>query len=102
MIKHITQDEYAEATGSGLKLVKFWAPWCTSCVAIEPVLQQVQEQIPSVDVLKINVEDAVEFCMGLGVSGLPALHLYKDGEVVWKEKGAKPFGYLVEKISPFV
>lgn len=102
MIKHITQDEYAEATGEGLKLVKFWAPWCTSCAAMDPILQKVQEQIPSVDVLKLNVEDAVEFSMGLGVSGLPALHLYKNGEVVWTDKGAKPFGYMVEKISPYV
>ncbi len=102
MIKDITQDEYKEATGEGLKLVKFWASWCTSCKAMDPILQKVQEQIPSVDVLKVNVEEAVEFSMGLGVSGLPALFLYKDGEHVWTEKGPKQFGALVEKISPYV
>lgn len=102
MIKDVTSTEYKEETSKGLKLVKFWASWCTSCKAMDPILKKVQEQIPSVDVLYLNVENDVEFAMGLGVSGLPALFLYKDGEHVWTEKGPKQFGALVEKISPYV
>lgn len=102
MIKDIDASTYHEAISEGLKLVKFWAPWCSSCIAMGPILKKVQEQIPSIDVIKMNVDDAVEFAMGLGVSSLPALHLFKDGEPVWKVTGAKPFGALVELISPYV
>jgi thioredoxin 1 len=102
MVKEATSKTYADSIKNGLVLVKFWAPWCTSCMAMDPVVQQVQDQIPSVDVVKVNVDEDPEFAISLGIKGIPAMFLYKDGEEVWKDKGPKAFGALVEQIAPYV
>ena len=64
-------------------LVEFWAPWCVYCRRIAPAYDKVAEQYADKLVVgKINVDDVPELAEREGIEAIPALLLYKNGEVV--------------------
>jgi thioredoxin 1 len=101
-MKNITETEWPEAIGTGLVLVDFWAEWCGPCRALGPVLEKVHEELPKVNVVKVNVDENPTLAAAQNVKALPTIQLYKDGELVWSEPGAKAFGALIQKLAPHV
>ncbi|MCA0962758.1 thioredoxin [Salipiger bermudensis] len=72
-------------------VVDFWAEWCGPCKQIGPALEELSEQYEGkVKVAKINVDHDQAVAAQLGVRGIPALFLFKDGEVVSNRTGAAP------------
>ena len=64
-------------------LVEFWAPWCVYCRRIAPAYDKVAEQYADKLVVgKINVDDVPEAAAKEKIEAIPALLLYKGGEVV--------------------
>ena len=69
--------------GSEPVLVEFWAPWCVYCRRIAPAYDKIAEQYEDKLVVgKINVDDVPELAEREGIEAIPALLLYKNGEVV--------------------
>ena len=72
-------------------VVDFWAPWCGPCRQIGPDLEALSEEYGDrVKIVKVNVDEDSEAAASLGVRGIPALFLFKDGEVVSNKIGAAP------------
>lgn len=64
-------------------LVEFWAPWCVYCRRIAPAYDKIAEQYGDKLVVgKINVDDVPEAAKKENIEAIPALLLYKGGEVV--------------------
>ena len=64
-------------------LVEFWAPWCVYCRRIAPAYDKIAEQYADKLVVgKINVDDVPEAAQKEKIEAIPALLLYKGGEVV--------------------
>ena len=69
-------------------LVDFWAPWCGPCRMLAPVLAQIAEEKSGVlKVGKVNVDEAAELAAQYGISSIPALLLFKSGQVVAQTVG---------------
>ena len=64
-------------------LVEFWAPWCVYCRRIAPAYDKIAEQYEDKLIIgKINVDEVPEAAAKEGIEAIPALLLYKGGEVV--------------------
>ncbi|MDZ7294328.1 MAG: thioredoxin [candidate division KSB1 bacterium] len=75
----------------GLVLVDFWAEWCGPCRMVAPVVEKVAADYAGrLKVGKVNVDLHGKAAMTYGVTGIPTLILFKDGQVVDKIVGAVP------------
>jgi thioredoxin 1 len=82
----------AEVKQSSLPVVvDFWAEWCGPCKQIGPALEELSETYAGkVKIVKVNVDDNPGAPSQMGVRGIPALFLFKDGQVVSNKVGAAP------------
>jgi len=72
-------------------VVDFWAEWCGPCKQIGPALEELSDEMAdSVKIVKVNVDENPGPAAQLGVRGIPALFLFKDGEVHSNRTGAAP------------
>lgn len=81
-------------------VVDFWAEWCGPCKMIGPALEELSEEYEGkVKIAKVNVDDNPNAPMQLGVRGIPALFMFKDGQVVSNKTGAAPKSALDDWIK---
>ncbi|MGR3661103.1 MAG: thioredoxin [Paracoccaceae bacterium] len=89
----VTDDTFdAEVRNSDIPVVvDFWAEWCGPCKQIGPALEELSVEFDGkVKIVKVNVDENPNSPAQLGVRGIPALFLFKDGEVVSNKTGAAP------------
>lgn len=84
-------------------LVDFWAPWCGPCRMLAPILEDVAKDFTGrLQIKKVNVEENSESPTKYGVLGIPALMLFKNGELVGSKVGALSKSQLVEFLEEHV
>jgi thioredoxin 1 len=89
----VTDDTFdAEVRNADLPVVvDFWAEWCGPCKQIGPALEELSNELEGkVKIVKVNVDDNPNTPAQMGVRGIPALFLFKDGKVVSNKICAAP------------
>lgn len=72
-------------------VVDFWAEWCGPCKQIGPALEELSDQFAGkIKIVKVNVDENPMSPSQLGVRGIPALFMFKGGEVISNKIGAAP------------
>jgi thioredoxin 1 len=97
----LTGENFDATIASGVTLVDFWATWCGPCQAQTPILEQ--QVIPALagraKVAKVNVDEARDLAVRYGVKSIPALFIFKDGQVVQQFVGLQRGDALVKAID---
>ncbi|MEP2029767.1 MAG: thioredoxin [Paracoccaceae bacterium] len=72
-------------------VVDFWAEWCGPCKQIGPALEELSTEMgDKIKVVKVDVDSNPNSAAAMGVRGIPALFIFKDGEVISNRAGAAP------------
>ena len=83
-----------------LTVVDFWAEWCGPCRAIGPVIEDLSKEYNGkINVGKVNVDHNPEVSINYGITSIPAIQFFKNGQVVDKLVGAQPKSNFVKKIE---
>jgi thioredoxin 2 len=70
-------------------LLDVWAPWCGPCRTMAPQFERAAAALePQVRLLKLNADEAPHVSTRLGVRGIPAMYLFRNGTVVAQTAGA--------------
>ena len=81
-------------------LVDFWARWCGPCRMIAPVVEELSnENTGTFKIGKVNIDDNPNVAMNYGVSSIPTLMIFKNGQVVERFVGVQPKSRLQQAID---
>ena len=79
--------------------VDFYATWCGPCKMMSPILEQLSEEKQDVLFAKVDVDDAERLAILYGISSIPCMILFKNGEEADRVVGAVPKQKLEQVVS---
>jgi thioredoxin 1 len=80
--------------------VDFWAPWCGPCRLIGPIVEELAPNYEGKAVItKMNVDDNPKVAQRYGVTSIPTLMMFKNGQLVDRMVGAAPKNALQQFID---
>ncbi|MEP6480626.1 MAG: thioredoxin [Rhodoglobus sp.] len=84
-------------------MVDFWAEWCGPCRAVSPILDAIAAENPDkIKIVKLNVDDNPQMAMKYQITSIPAMKVFRGGEVVKTVIGAKPKPALEADLAEFL
>ena len=79
-------------------LLDFWAPWCTPCRMVGPILDEIAGERSDIKVAKVNVDEQPELAGQFGVMSIPTRVVVKEGRIVQQAMGARPKAQILSML----
>ncbi len=101
MVKVLNVDNFKNEVENykGVCLVDFYADWCGPCKMMSPIIDEIAEEISTVNVGKVNVDDNIPLAEKFGIMSIPAIFVFKDGQVSKSFVGVTSKEELIKAIN---
>lgn len=88
---HLTKDNFKQEVLEAQEpvLVDFWATWCGPCQMVGPIIEEIGNEVTNAKICKVDVDENPELAREYRVMSIPTLAVFKGGEMVKREVGAK-------------
>lgn len=101
MVKHINGKEFNSEVlqEKGVVVVDFFATWCGPCKMLAPVLEEVQNEMSNVKIVKVDIDENERIAQEYSVMNIPTIKIFKDGKEIATNVGFVPKASLVNMIE---
>ncbi len=102
---HLTDETFDKEVlqFEGVALVDFWAPWCGPCQMVGPFIEELSNDFnEGVKICKINVDEESELAQKYQIMSIPAVYIFKNGELVDEIIGAQAKATYKEAIQKHI
>ena len=102
---HLTGSNFNEEVKSydGVVLVDFWALWCGPCQMLTPVIEELASEFDGkAKVGKVNVDEESALASEFGIMSIPAVFVFKNGEIVDELIGGQSKESYVEILNKHI
>lgn len=98
---HITKENFEELVLKAEKkvLLDFWATWCGPCKMIAPIVEEIAEENEHIVLAKVNVDEEPELAIRYGISSIPTLLVFENGEKKAQMIGFRPKADILKLIE---
>ncbi|MDD4381782.1 MAG: thioredoxin [Candidatus Dojkabacteria bacterium] len=99
---HLTDESFQSEVKDykGVVLVDFWAPWCGPCRMLGPIIEDVAKDMgEKVKVGKVNVDEEGSLAQEFQIMSIPAVYIFKDGQVVESMIGLQPKESYIDALN---
>ena len=96
----LSKENFSEIISGDKKvLIDFYADWCGPCRMVSPIIDEIAEENPEIQVCKVNVDENPDLAGQFGVMSIPTLVVMEKGEIMAKSMGAKPKAQILAMLG---
>lgn len=87
-IQYATEENFEELKNQkGVVIVDFFGSGCRPCEKLAEVLEELDDELPFINIVKVDVDECVKIADQYEVTGIPDVYYYKDGKEVDHQAG---------------
>jgi len=97
---NLNSEQFVSTISSGVSAIDFYAEWCGPCKMMAPIIEEVATELTGkANVAKVNVDEEMDLAGKYGVSSIPTIIYFKDGQEVDRTLGVQSKDALIKRIS---
>lgn len=83
-----------------MKIIDFWADWCQPCKMMEPIINEIKNEYPNIQIEKVNVDEDTAKSQNFEITSIPTFVLVDEkGIEIKRVKGAMPKYKLLKELG---
>lgn len=101
MVKEITNNNFENVKNAPLAVVDFNATWCGPCRMLAPIIEELSEEMNGVEFFACDVDDNGDLAMQFNIQSIPAVGIFKNGQLAEMMIGFRPKDAMKSFIASF-